>query len=49
MMRDDQRMGEEEIERRLGLTKGLVARLGERGVVGDVRIEENGEGGAMGQ
>ena len=49
MMRDDKRIGEDEIERKLGLQRGLVARLGKRGVVGDVRIAEREERGAMGQ
>jgi hypothetical protein len=33
MMRDDLRKGEEEIEQQLGLEKGVVGKLGSRGVV----------------
>ena len=36
MLRDDRGVGEEEIERRLGLRKGVVGRLGPKGVVGDI-------------
>ena len=34
MLRDDKRLAAEEIERRLGLKKGVVARLGAKGVHG---------------
>lgn len=36
MLRDDKGVGEGEIEARLGLRRGVVAGLGERGVVGNV-------------
>ena len=38
VLRDERGMGEEEIEKSLGLAQGVVRRLGQRGVVGDVRI-----------
>ena len=38
LMRDDKRMGGEEIEKRLGLAHGVVGRLGPKGVIGDARI-----------
>ncbi len=38
VLRDEKGMGGEEIEKRLGLAQGVVARLGPNGVVGDVRI-----------
>ncbi|KAL2040238.1 hypothetical protein N7G274_007141 [Stereocaulon virgatum] len=38
VMRDDKAMGEEQIERNLGLAKGVVRGLGAKGVVGDVRV-----------
>lgn len=37
-MRDDKAMGEEQIEKNLGLAKGVVRGLGAKGVVGDVRV-----------
>jgi len=37
VMRDEKRTRESEIERVLGLAKGVVARLGDQGVVGTVR------------
>ena len=39
MLRDEKGMGEDEIERTLGLKKGLVGRLGRRGVVESVGTE----------
>ena len=38
VLRDEKGLGGEEIEKRLGLAQGVVARLGRSGVVGDVRI-----------
>ncbi|KAK3178179.1 hypothetical protein OEA41_000312 [Lepraria neglecta] len=38
VMRDDKAMGEEQIEKNLGLAKGVVRGLGAKGVVGDVRV-----------
>ena len=38
VMRDDRGLGEEEIEKNMGLAKGVVRSLGKRGVVGDVRV-----------
>ena len=39
VMRDERRIEEEEIERRLELEVGTVRRLGPRGIVGDVGLE----------
>ncbi|KAL8872259.1 MAG: hypothetical protein Q9174_002083 [Haloplaca sp. 1 TL-2023] len=44
VMRDEKMMGDEEIERRLGLTKGLVQRLGAKGVVGEAELGEEERG-----
>lgn len=38
VMRDDRGLGEEEIEKSMGLAKGVVKSLGPRGVIGDVRV-----------
>ncbi|KAL8689339.1 MAG: hypothetical protein Q9218_004970 [Villophora microphyllina] len=38
MLRDEKRMGEAEIEKRLGLMQGTVGRLGKRGVVGEAGL-----------
>ncbi|KAL9583066.1 MAG: hypothetical protein Q9212_002925 [Teloschistes hypoglaucus] len=38
MMRDEKRIPEAEIEKRLGLSKGMVGRLGKRGVVGEAGL-----------
>ncbi|KAI9715438.1 MAG: hypothetical protein M1812_005914 [Candelaria pacifica] len=38
MLRDEKGIGEGEIERRLGLKKGVVGRLGPKGVVGDTSL-----------
>ena len=38
VLRDDKKMAEEQIEKNLGLVKGVVRGLGPRGVVGDVRV-----------
>ncbi|KAI9742713.1 MAG: hypothetical protein M1835_003039 [Candelina submexicana] len=38
MLRDEKAIGEEEIERRLGLKKGVVRRLGPKGVFGDASL-----------
>ena len=38
VLRDDKKMGEEQIEKTLGLAKGVVRDLGPKGVVGDVRV-----------
>ena len=38
VLRDEKELPDQEIEKRLGLAKGLVKRLGHKGVVGDVRI-----------
>ncbi|KAI9815975.1 MAG: hypothetical protein M1827_001967 [Pycnora praestabilis] len=38
MLRDEKGMEEGEIERKLGLRRGVVGRLGERGVVGDTSL-----------
>ena len=38
LMRDEKRMGGEEIEKSLGLAKGVVGRLGPSGVIGDTRV-----------
>ena len=38
VMRDDKRLGEEQIEKSLGLANGVVRALGPKGVVGDVRL-----------
>ncbi len=38
MLRDEKGLEEAEIERRLGLKKGVVERLGPRGVVGDASL-----------
>lgn len=37
-MRDERGMNEVEIEKSLGLAKGIVQRLGPSGVIGDARI-----------
>ena len=39
MMRDEKGMADLEIEKKLGLKSGVVARLGRKGTVGDVSIE----------
>lgn len=44
MLRDERGIGEEEIEKRLVLKRGVVQRLGRKGIVGDA----GGGGGAMG-
>lgn len=38
VMRDDKGMGERDIERTLGLAEGVVRALGQKGIVGDVRV-----------
>ena len=38
VMRDEKGMGEADIEKTLGLVGGVVRALGQRGVVGDVRV-----------
>jgi len=38
VMRDDRGLSEEEIEKDMGLAKGVVRSLGARRVVGDVRV-----------
>jgi hypothetical protein len=38
VMRDDKRMGERDIEKTLGLAGGVVRALGQKGIVGDVRV-----------
>ncbi len=38
VMRDEKGMGAGEIERAIGLAEGVVGRLGERGVVGEVSM-----------
>lgn len=38
VMRDERGLGEEEIEKNMGLAKGVVRSLGARGVIGDVRV-----------
>ena len=38
VLRDDRKMAEEQIEKNLGLAKGVVRGLGPKGVVGDVRV-----------
>lgn len=38
VLRDDKKMGEEQIEKNLGLANGVVRGLGPKGVVGDVRV-----------
>ena len=38
VLRDDKKMGEEQIEKNLGLAKGVVRGLGPKGIVGDVRV-----------
>ena len=43
-MRDEKMMGDEEIERRLGLMKGLVQRLGAKGVVNEAELGEEERG-----
>ncbi|MCJ1351527.1 MAG: hypothetical protein MMC33_001511 [Icmadophila ericetorum] len=50
MLRDERGMGEEEIERRLGLKLGVVQKLGRKGVVGDVGggAGAGGTGGGLG-
>ena len=39
MLRDEKGLAEGEIEKRLGLRKGVVGRLGPKGVVGDTAME----------
>ncbi|MCJ1387888.1 hypothetical protein MMC18_000731 [Xylographa bjoerkii] len=39
MMRDEKGMTDTEIEKRLGLKNGVIARLGRKGTVGDVSLE----------
>ena len=39
MLRDEKGLAEGEIEKRLGLMKGVVGRLGPKGVVGDTAME----------
>lgn len=38
MMRDEKRIPEAEIEKRLGLSTGMVGRLGKRGVVSEAGL-----------
>ena len=38
MLRDDKKLAEDQIEKNLGLAKGVVRGLGPKGVVGDVRV-----------
>ena len=44
MLRDERGIGEEEIEKRLMLKRGVVQKLGRKGIVGDA----GGGGGSMG-
>lgn len=46
MMRDEKNIGDGEIEKSLGLKKGIVARLGPKGIVGEASgSHEAGRGG----
>ena len=38
VMRDEKGMGEGDIEENLGLARGVVKALGQKGIVGDVRV-----------
>lgn len=38
VMRDEKGMGESEIEKSLGLAGGVVGALGQKGIIGDVRV-----------
>ena len=38
MMRDEKKMSDADIEKKLGLASGLVGKLGPKGVVGEVAM-----------
>ena len=44
MLRDEKGLGDEEIEKRLELKRGVMARLGPKGIVGDVAMGDEYHG-----
>ena len=48
ILRDEKRLGDQEIEKRLGLKSGIVSRLGRAGIVGEAAEVVQEKGGALG-